>query len=436
MSIYVFLGPTLPVDRARAILDATYLPPVACGDVQALLEHGPRPTAIAIIDGLFRTRPAVFHKEILYALHEGVPVYGGSSMGALRAAELASFGMIGVGKIFDAFASGELEDDDEVAVAHGTADQRYAPISDAMVSVRLGLARAVRENVITAPSERRLVELAKATFYAERSWRFLFARGVEVGVPHEEIARLRAFVDEQKPDAKRDDAIALLEHLARLDRAPTTGAASRFAFAPSARFRRLKEEVRRSGRFGLSLGRGVPIDKLALQARLFADPERQVLDEALFVHLVEDAALHHGVSVSEDEAARWLAEQGRDATPAALAAATHELLVRRFKRRSSRVRSAIDGHVATALERARRASALEEHWLLVAQASTNAAASGAEQGSWSDGELVRWYSERIGRAQTIEDLCAAFDVSASELLEALAIGREAERRSGGSDGAS
>lgn len=64
--------------------------------------------------------PAVWHKELLYTLQEGVEVCGASSMGALRAAELESFGMLGVGVIFQAYRDGRypgfphepFEDDD------------------------------------------------------------------------------------------------------------------------------------------------------------------------------------------------------------------------------------------------------------------------------------------------------------------------------------
>ena len=48
-------------------------------------------------------------------------------MGALRAAELHVFGMVGVGRVFELFRDGLLEDDDEVAVAHGPADSGYQP---------------------------------------------------------------------------------------------------------------------------------------------------------------------------------------------------------------------------------------------------------------------------------------------------------------------
>ena len=114
--LVVFLGPTLPHDDARDVLDAEYRRPAAQGDVLrvgAPPAEGHRP-----IDGVFERVPAVWHKEILFALSEGVHVYGAASMGALRAAELDAFGMRGVGTVYRAYADGVLEDDDEVAVAH------------------------------------------------------------------------------------------------------------------------------------------------------------------------------------------------------------------------------------------------------------------------------------------------------------------------------
>ena len=91
--LVVFLGPTLSHDDARDVLDAEYRPPAAHGDVlRAALR---RPRAIGLVDGVFERVPAVWHKEILFALSEGVHVYGAASMGALRAAELDAFGMRG-----------------------------------------------------------------------------------------------------------------------------------------------------------------------------------------------------------------------------------------------------------------------------------------------------------------------------------------------------
>src|SRR5437868_2189694 len=166
MEVVVFLGPTLAVDEARAILDADYLPPAAQGDVlRAALR---RPRAIALVDGVFERVPAVWHKEILYALEQGVHVYGAASMGALRAAELDRFGMRGVGEVYRLYAEGVLEDDDEVAVAHGDAESGFVPLCDAMVDVRATLRAAVADGVVTGETASEIAARVKATFYPRR----------------------------------------------------------------------------------------------------------------------------------------------------------------------------------------------------------------------------------------------------------------------------
>src|SRR5262245_35033808 len=132
--LVVFVGPTLSVQEATTVLDATYLPPAAQGDVlRAALQ---KPVAMGIIDGYFERIPSVSHKEILFAMKQEIYVFGAASMGALRAAELAQFGMEGVGEVYEAFRRGEIEDDDEVAVAHAHAEQGYRALSEAMVNIR------------------------------------------------------------------------------------------------------------------------------------------------------------------------------------------------------------------------------------------------------------------------------------------------------------
>ena len=65
-----------------------------------------RPRAIGIVDGFFARVPAVWHKEIMWVMERGVHVFGGAGLGALRAAELDSFGMRGVGQVYQAFRDG------------------------------------------------------------------------------------------------------------------------------------------------------------------------------------------------------------------------------------------------------------------------------------------------------------------------------------------
>ena len=206
MKTIVFVGPSLPNATGFDMR-----PPAAVGDILAASrERGVG--RIALIDGYFERMAAVWHKEILLALERGIAVYGAASMGALRAAELAPFGMIGVGAIYRAFARGELVADDEVAVAHLPAEGGYRAVSDALVNLRAGLAAAARARVITARTRNALVELARARFYRERSWQGLVDDGRAARLPARELDRLAAW---PKPDQKAADAQRLMRTLAR-----------------------------------------------------------------------------------------------------------------------------------------------------------------------------------------------------------------------------
>lgn len=226
----VFLGPTLPVAAAREICDAVYLPPARRGDLLAAIERY-RPAAVALVDGYFEQVPAVWHKEILHALAEGVAVLGAASMGALRAAELAAFGMVGVGRVFEAYATGRLapfddpfEDDDEVAVVHGPAELGYAS-SDAMVDIRATLAAAAAAGVVAASDAVAIAAIAKALFYKERSYAAVLARAAAAGVDRPTLRALEAWLPDGRVLQKRMDAEALLRRLAagELGAAPPPG---------------------------------------------------------------------------------------------------------------------------------------------------------------------------------------------------------------------
>jgi AraC-like DNA-binding protein len=131
-------------------------------------------------------------------------------MGALRAAELAAFGMEGVGEIFATYRDGTLEDDDEVAVAHGPAAEGYQAQSEAMVNIRRTLAAAQASHVIN-PSVRIVLErIAKELFYPERSYPLLLRRAAEQGLPAAELDALRAWLPRGRVDQKREDALAML----------------------------------------------------------------------------------------------------------------------------------------------------------------------------------------------------------------------------------
>lgn len=209
-SVVVFLGPSLDRATAESILPgATYLPPVAQADlVSALYEHHPR--VVGIVDGYFHQRFAVWHKEVLHAFEHGVHVYGASSMGALRAAELAPFGMVGVGEVYRRFASGELDADDEVALVHGDADTDYRPLSLPLVNVRATVEQATAAGRLDPAVATRVVEVTQSLHYTDRDLPTIRERARDAGLPAHTVAQVVELLRHDYRDVKRDDAIALL----------------------------------------------------------------------------------------------------------------------------------------------------------------------------------------------------------------------------------
>ncbi len=218
--IFIFTGPTLSPADAKKHLDAVYLPPVKLGDIYRITELF-KPLAIGIIDGYFNQVPAVWHKEILWAISRGVQVFGAASMGALRAAELDTLGMIGCGEIYRAYQRGVLppfedepfEDDDEVAVIHSPAELGYLAASDAMVNIRFSLAAAAQQSIIDDQSCEKLVRIAKDLFYAERNYTSILKIAVKQGLPELQLHDLKTWLNHHSIDQKQQDAIALLNEI-------------------------------------------------------------------------------------------------------------------------------------------------------------------------------------------------------------------------------
>jgi hypothetical protein len=204
----VFLGPTLPHDIALRILAAEYLPPVQLGDVWRISQE--RPPAIGIIDGYFDRVPAVRHKEILYALSLGIRVYGCSSIGALRAAELSAFGMVAVGDIATAYLSGDLRCDDEVALLHSDGAHGYRAFSEPLVNIRATTMAAFAAGIVSRGTAHALVETARNLYYPDRVWEHILETA-PADAP--EIEAFRMWLPLGRVDRKRVDAITMLQRM-------------------------------------------------------------------------------------------------------------------------------------------------------------------------------------------------------------------------------
>lgn len=224
MSVHVFVGPTLSEAAVSAIVpDAIMHPPVSHGDLLRIeFESG---DVVVIVDGYYHQSASVRHKEILALISAGVRVVGCSSMGALRAAELHRYGMLGNGLVFAMFHSGEVDADDEVAIAHTPAPE-YQALSEPLVTIRHVVGTARHAGVVSTADAAAIISVARGINYVTRSW-----RAVESAVErdHGHLADSFARVLEfraglvKELDVKASDAVDTLRRLDELTSASPPG---------------------------------------------------------------------------------------------------------------------------------------------------------------------------------------------------------------------
>jgi len=208
--LVVFSGPTIPpAEVAARWPDCEARPPIRAGDLLDLdLRAGDR---ALIVDGTLWDARTVRHKEILAVLAAGVGVYGSSSIGALRAAELADHGMRGLGAVYEAYAQGEVEGDDEVAVLHLDAAHGYRPVTEALVNLRHTVGAAVAAGRVHERLGCRLVAAAAGLPFHDRALPALAARVCDDAGNRAALveALTSGRVDVKKADAERAlDALA------------------------------------------------------------------------------------------------------------------------------------------------------------------------------------------------------------------------------------
>jgi hypothetical protein len=329
-ALVAFLGPSLPAREARSIAPGCLvLPPARLGDVWRALAL--RPRALALVDGVFGDVRSVWHHELLDALEAGVAVFGGASMGALRAAELSGHGMVGIGRIFEAYRDGRLTGDDEVALLHGPADLAFRPLTLPLVDVRAAADLGLAEGRLDARRARALVRAAASIFYADRTWRrVLAAARSALGAPgHCWLTRL---VAAGPPDPKGADARATLAAAAAFVRsgAPAPRLAPR---RPSSLVRRRKLDEgatltsrgtvpSRAVMAALARGGGATASRSTAASRSAAALRDDGLRRALLAGLARALGIRAGDGERAEALSSWLGARGvrRHAAEAFLAA--------------------------------------------------------------------------------------------------------------------
>jgi hypothetical protein len=265
----------------------------------------------------------VWHKEILWALDQGIAVYGSSSMGALRAAECQAFGMRGIGRIFEDYASGKLTADDEVALAHADATHDWRALSEALVNVRATLAAAIASGIISESTAGFVIAAGQGLYFPDRTWPWILAAAGELqrsadALASGELAQLADFVRSGAVDQKHLDAVELLEHVAGLaaitaaDPTVDTGPASEqsWPFNNSRPFRGLIARDRRVTREPGTVSVEQIFRHLMLHRASADDLLRQASLAELGMVFAEVLGIEATAEQTADEAARFRRRRG------------------------------------------------------------------------------------------------------------------------------
>ena len=109
-------------------------------------------------------------------------------------------------------------EDDEVAIAHGTAEHAYRVGSDAMVNIRATLAKAVQAEIIGPGTKAALERAAKELFYPTRT----YERVLELAADRVSDVSLRRWLPGAKVDQSGDVVamVGAMRELLATDPAP------------------------------------------------------------------------------------------------------------------------------------------------------------------------------------------------------------------------
>lgn len=206
MTIIAFAGPSLTAEDRAAQPDVEWRPPAEAGDILRLRAR--EGDIVCLIDGYFDHRPSVRHKELMLLLSRAVRVFGASSIGALRAAEMDSFGLVGVGAIYRAYANRRLWADDEVALVHAPEKWHWRALSLPLVDCRANLHQGLRSAFLAPEEAREALRAARDIHYAERDWQRLLGT---TSIPKLRQQEIHQWVQSLDLSQKRLDALACLD---------------------------------------------------------------------------------------------------------------------------------------------------------------------------------------------------------------------------------
>ena len=171
----IFVGPSINSEYRESLNkkeEFLIRPPIQAGDIWKILSEEKDISHILIIDGYFYTKLSVLHKEILSAINQNKNVIGAASMGALRAKELNSYGMIGFGEVYDFYNQFPHTGDDEVGILH-TDDMQYKNLSIPLINLRILLNKKEFINHKMKLYLSSLINKLEKVAFPKRTWQFI-----------------------------------------------------------------------------------------------------------------------------------------------------------------------------------------------------------------------------------------------------------------------
>lgn len=186
-------------------------PPIRRGDIERLLASSHSKRTVIIIDGLYGSHLAVTPTECRWLLEAGWILIGTASMGALRASDLWSVGMIGIGEVYTLFRLGYLRSDADVAVAYS--ETSYEEYTASIVHIRSIIAELEKNNHINSVTARKLLLKSRQIHWQERYWEILLDLWRDGGISDNIIAEAMNLIRNPKYHPKIRDAMTTVEFL-------------------------------------------------------------------------------------------------------------------------------------------------------------------------------------------------------------------------------
>jgi hypothetical protein len=203
----IFAGPSLRPPRPQPA-DLEFRPPAARGDLRDAVREGV--STIGLIDGVFSQSLAVTPLEVREAAATGARLYGGASMGALRACECPD-AIAGVGVIWQAFVEGTISDDDEVAVTY--LPDTFELVTHPLVQVREAVRLALLRHPPARPALADFLESVRSHPFHHRTLdviRRSASSVIAAGIPWDAMAE---WLTDPRHDLKRADALAVVRRV-------------------------------------------------------------------------------------------------------------------------------------------------------------------------------------------------------------------------------